>query len=163
MDTAKFTTMWQFVFLYSVYQIVLLIIALFLRGRATGFIDYVRAVCFIVAVLWILLYAFAGPSAIAMYYARTVGKNKEPSLAIKWVIWICDIIVHIAPALIMGIPRMFKSYAFAFALMYIWYLFARPLILDALGKIPLRYSDIALFIFAPVVVVAITASTFIRK
>lgn len=158
-------TLWQFAILYAAYQMVAIaiIVAWQHMNRAAPIsesnIDFIRALSVFVATLWFGLYLFAGPSKVAQYYEQNIGfKN----VATKYTIRALDILVHVFPVLLLGLPQSPRSYVLVAIMAAIWYIFTRTYFMLVLQKLPLRIYNMILYMAYPIViVVCIIASRYL--
>ena len=144
---------WPVIYAYSVYQIVLvMIVVLFPQWCSFRFKDYVRAASLIVALTWLILYVYVGPSKLVQYYRNTPYLEKVPTQ----VLYFLDICIHFLPVLLVGLPQSSFSYAIAIGIILIWYSIFRPMWSHLYGFVPPRITDMLFFIVAPIAIITLS-------
>lgn len=144
---------WQFVFLYSVYQAFILgfivLSMLFSWHVSPWVLDVIRANCVMIAIAWLLLYLITGPSAIANYYeTRYVPDTNRARMMVRGM----DVLIHFIPVIVLGLPKMSTSIVFALGFMAFWYIATRPFLLHFIQYVPIRMIDVLLYMLYPFVV-----------
>lgn len=150
----QLSAMWHFLILYATYQIVL-VSGLLLARRFWGLrispwmLSFVQAVSLIVGVMWLMMYVLVGPSLVAKYYETRLFANSSVT---KYIVRICDVLVHFLPVILLGTTTSVISYIFGGLTMLFWYLVTRPFLTHLLSTMPVRVSDIVMYVAYPICV-----------
>ena len=154
----EYNNLWYVAHIYSIYQISMVVVLLFFpQTLPEWFKDYIRAASIIVAIGWLMLYFYVGPSKIEEFY-----KMRFPWIDTK-LIYFIDIMVHFVPVFLVGLPRSYYSYFIAFGIILVWYVVFRPIIQKAYAILPLQLLDFAFFLLGPLVVLVITIIHYISQ
>ena len=120
----------------SMFTNINLIFVLFFSYLNETFQDIVRATTFLILTAIVLIWMTGNVLSIYEKLYNSFEFAPSVSLTKKYAImFILDIILHLVPLLIIGIPQHGVSFLFAYGIMMIWYLLVR----DHIGSIYIPY------------------------
>lgn len=152
------STIARLAYMYSVYQLIIVagIVAFpSLFARVEWFVDCVRATCVIILIGWVALYMYIGHRPIYNMYTSLfpIVATLAPSRTITYtIILILDFCTHVAPLLVLGMPRSpAKSYGVAAIFLLIWYSTFRKRLPSVYGLLSEKEMDAVFYLLLPII------------
>lgn len=101
---------------YNVIFVVGILVARQIRNVPNFFIDIVRAISLGIIISVLYIHVIYDPNIVIDIYKRIFPIDLPTEIY-----YICDIIVHILPVIIFGLPQNFMSVIIGLLIIWIWY------------------------------------------
>jgi hypothetical protein len=137
----------NFLWMFTFYNVVLVASSLFIHNKT--FIEFVRCTSFIVLIGYLITIIAYPYSNIIKFYKGVYKTHAPPNEIIVAI----DLLAHVAPFTIFGLPRDPNILFFAFAVVATWYTVIREqchvIYYHAIEKKDIVYRDVFVYIIGP--------------